>query len=238
MFTWKLSLLWPSKFLFKHHLQLLLLLLFRYVHCDRLSPPYPPSPTLNPNYQLHKQLVCKLQNIRASLTAWSSAPTRSTSCFLFYFDSSCFLCLVSRLTSPSDSLGALPSAVSSPVTLPSLSCMYLFSHSPIVPHACLFPCTAFPEFSTIPTISCPVYVFFCKLSTLNLHFLVSLVLHFDPHSFCLDSQHQPFPTVPLNPQIPLQFVISQLYNVTGYMKEAAATQKIHVVINDSCGWSK
>lgn len=125
----------------------------------------PPSPTLNPNYQLHKQLVCKLQNIRASLTAWSSAPTRSTSCFLFYFDSSCFLCLVSRLTSPSDSLGALPSAVSSPVTLPSLSCMYLFSHSPIVlcciiPHACLFPCTAFPEFSTIPTISCPVYVFF------------------------------------------------------------------------------
>lgn len=81
-------------------------------------------------------------------------------------------------------------------------------------------------------------VFFCKLSTLNLHFLVSLVLHFDPHSFCLDNQHQPFPTVPLNPQIALQFVISQLYNVTGYMKEAAATQKIHVVINDSCGWSK
>lgn len=160
MFTWKLSLLWPSKFLFKHHLQLLLLLLFRYVHCDWLSPPYPPSPTLNPNYQLHKQLVCKLQNIKASLTAWSNAPTRSTSCFLFYFDSSCFLCLVSRLTSPSDSLGALPSAVSSPVTLPSLSCIYLFSHSPIVPHACLFPCTAFPEFSTIPTISCPVYVFF------------------------------------------------------------------------------
>lgn len=49
------------------------------------------------------------------------------------------------------------------------------------------------------------------------------------------SKHQPFPTVP---QTPLQFVISQLYNVTGYMKEAAATQKIHVVINDSCGWSK
>lgn len=144
MFTWKLSLLWPSKFLFKHHLQLLLLLLFRYVHCDRLSPPYPPSPTLNPNYQLHKQLVCKLQNIRASLTAWSSAPTRSTSCFLFYFDSSCFLCLVSRLTSPSDSLGALPSAVSSPVTLPS--CIYFLTHplSPMLvcflaPHSLSFP---------------------------------------------------------------------------------------------------
>lgn len=124
-----------------------------------LTPPHPPS---TPTISCISNLCAKLQNIRASLTAWSSAPTRSTSCFLFYFDSSCFLCLVSRLTSPSDSLGALPSAVSSPVTLPSLSCMYLFSHSPIVlccviPHACLFPCTAFPEFSTI---SCPVYVFF------------------------------------------------------------------------------
>lgn len=122
-----------------------------------LTPPHPPS---TPTLSCISNLCAKLQNIRASLTAWSSAPTRSTSCFLFYFDSSCFLCLVSRLTSPSDSLGALPSAVSSPVTLPSLSCMYLFSHSPIVPHACLFPCTAFPEFSTVPTISCPFYVFF------------------------------------------------------------------------------
>lgn len=33
-----------------------------------------------------------------------------------------------------------------------------------------------------------LWVFFCKLSTLNLHFLVSLVLRLDPHSFCLDNQ--------------------------------------------------
>lgn len=47
-----------------------------------LTPPHPPS---TPTISCISNLCAKLQNIRASLTAWSSAPTRSTSCFLFYF---------------------------------------------------------------------------------------------------------------------------------------------------------